>query len=128
MGGGLVEGGGGGRGWGVGGPLRRRRAASPRRPALRPLPPGRPPPPPPSPPSPWQDGKTALDKAKRQKHTEVIKILEKYTPAYLAAQVGRAAPHPPPRRTAPAPCATDRCSRIPGCSLTARSRPITLPQ
>ena len=75
-------------------------------------------------PSPSQGGKTALDEAKRQKHTEVIKILEKYDPAYLAAQVGRAAPHPPPRHTAPAPCATDACSRIPGCSLTALSRPL----
>jgi hypothetical protein len=73
------------------------------------------------------EGDTALDRAKRMKHTEVIKILENPA-AYLAAQVGRAAPHPPPRRTAPAPCATDACSRIPGCSLTALSRPITSPQ
>ena len=74
------------------------------------------------PPSPSQYGYTALGAAKHQKQTEVIKILENPA-AYLAAQVGRAAPHPPPRRTAPAPCATDACSRIPGCSLTALSRP-----
>ena len=71
---------------------------------------------------------TALDLAKYKKHTEVVKLLEKYTPAYLAAQVGRAAPHPPPRRTAPAPCATDACSPIPSRSLTAPARPITSPQ
>ena len=98
----------GGVGWGRGegsgrglgaGALRRHRAASPRRPALRPLPPGRRPPPPPSPSQ--QHGLTALDLALANGYTEVFLILEKYDPAYLAAQVGRAAPHPPPRRTAP---------------------------
>ena len=116
-----------GRGGVAGGALRRRRAASPRRPQPFALSPRggrlhlRPPP------SPSQGAQTALDWAKCNSDTEVIKILENPA-AYLAAQVGRAAPHPPPRRTAPAPCATDACSRIPGCSLTARSRPITLPQ
>ena len=57
------------------------------------------------PPSPSQNGTTALDDAKEGKHTDVIKLLEKA--AYVAAQVGHAAPHPPPRRTGPAVC--DRC-------------------
>ena len=41
--------------------------------------------------SPSQYGDTALDWAKEYNRTEVIKLLEKYTPAYLAAQVGLAA-------------------------------------
>jgi hypothetical protein len=69
------RGGGGGRG-----PAHRRRAASPRRPAPRPS----------HPPGPPQNGDTALDDAKKQKHTEVIKLLEN-APA-IAEQVGRAAP------------------------------------
>jgi len=32
---------------------------------------------------------------------------------------------PPPRRPAPAPCATDAWSRIPGCSLTQRPRALS---
>ena len=92
-------------GWGGGGALRRRRAASPRRPQPPPAPPGAAASTSALPPSPSQWGKTALDYAKEGKHTEVIKILD--PAAYLAAQVGRAAPHPSPRRTAPAPCATD---------------------
>ena len=44
-----------------------------------------------------QDGRTALDNAKKYGRTEVIKLLEKYTPTYFAAQVGRASP----RRAAP---------------------------
>jgi len=67
----------------------------------------------PSPPPPSQDGDTALDIAKKKKHTEIIKLLEN-APA-IAAQVGRAAPHPatPP----PRPCAVcDRAwSCTPGC-------------
>ena len=82
--------GGEGRGWGLwgGGALRRRRAAPPRRPQpparslrggrlhLRPLPslPRR------------QDGDTALDDAKKKKHTQVIALLE--NAAAVAAQVG----------------------------------------
>ena len=115
---------------GVGGRLRRAAeeggpAQAPRRFSAppNPHPSGLPPLPQPSLP---QRGNTALDKANQELHTEVIRLLE--NAAAIAAQVGRAAPHPPPRRTAPAPCATDACSRIPGCSLTARSRPITLPQ
>jgi hypothetical protein len=98
---------GAGRGWGGGALLT---GAAPRLRAAQP---------PPSPPrggrlhlrpspSPSQDGDTALDEAKKQNRTEVIKLLEKYTPAYFAAQVGRAAPHPatPSHR----PCAVcDRC-------------------
>ena len=30
-----------------------------------------------------------MDVAKARKHTEVVRLLEKYTPAYFAAQVGR---------------------------------------
>ena len=46
-----------------------------------------------------------MDYAKSEKHTEVIKILENPA-AYLAAQVGRAAPPTPPHL----PCAVcDRC-------------------
>ena len=61
--------------------MRRRRAASPRRPAPALSPRGgrlhrRPPP------SPSQGGKTALDDAKHFKRTEIIKLLED---AYLAA-------------------------------------------
>ena len=44
-----------------------------------------------APPSPSQSGDTALDDAKEKGHTEV-KLLEKCTPAYFAAQVGRTAP------------------------------------
>ena len=85
-----------GRGEGPGA-LPRRRAASPRRPAPAFSSfPGRPPTPPPSL---SQAGKTALDIAKEDNRTayphslsnEVIKLL-KNDPAYLAAQVGRAAP------------------------------------
>ena len=85
-----------GLGLGGGGALRSRRAASPRRPTsahcprdgrlhLR------------SPPSLPQAGKTASDMAKERRHTEVVQLLEKYTPAYFAAQVG----HPATRRAAP---------------------------
>ena len=49
-----------------------------------------------APPSPSQSGDTALDDAKEKGHTEV-KLLEKCTPAYFAAQVG----HPATRRAAP---------------------------
>ena len=108
-----VRGEGSGGGCGGRGPAHRRRAASPRRPAPRPS----------HPPGPPQNGDTALDDAKKQKHTEVIKLLEN-APA-IAAQVGRAAPHPatPP----PRPCAVcDRAwSRIPGCSLTQRPRALS---
>ena len=85
-----------GRGEGPGA-LPRRRAASPRRPAPAFSSfPGRPPTPPPSL---SQGGKTALDIAKEDNRkayphslsNEVIKLL-KNDPAYLAAQVGRAAP------------------------------------
>jgi len=55
-----------------------------------------PPPPPPLPPSPSQDGKTALDMAKARNHTEAVKLLEKYTPAYFTEQVGRATSPPLP--------------------------------
>ena len=50
----------------------------------------------PSHPSPSQDGKTALDFAKTMEHTGAIKILEDPA-AYLAAQVGHAAPHAAPQ-------------------------------
>ena len=46
---------------------------------------------------PSQDYKTALDFAKEKKRTEVVRVLEKYDPGYLAAQVGRAAPAPAPQ-------------------------------
>ena len=98
-----VGGRGEGRGEGGGGALRRRRAASPRRPAAALCPRGgrlhlRPPP------SPSQGGNTALDFAKQQKHTEVVKLLEN-APAF-AAQVGAAPPHlyAPPLRLSVVPC------------------------
>ena len=47
------------------------------------------------PPSSSQYGSTALDVAKEMTCTEVVKLLKKYTPAYLAAQVGRAMLRPP---------------------------------
>ena len=80
-----------GRGGGGGGALRRRCAASPRRPAAAFSPQGgrlhlRPPP------SPSQGGDTALDCAKINNHTEVIKLLEN-APA-IAAQVSAAPPSP----------------------------------
>ena len=49
------------------------------------------------PPSPSQGGETALDYAKKNNHTEVVRLLQNPT-AYLAAQVGRTAPHPRPMR------------------------------
>jgi len=77
------------------------------------------------PPSPSQRGRTALDDAKKYGGTEVVTVLEKYTPAYVAAQVGRAAPQPatPP----PRPCGLcDRAwSRMPGCSLTQRPHALS---
>jgi len=47
-----------------------------------------------------------LDDAKSRGNPEVVKLLEKYDPAYLAAQVGRAAPHAAPSYT---PCARPLC-------------------
>ena len=101
----------GARGWaGVGeGPAQPpHRLSAPSSP--RPLPPGRPPPLQPSP-STSQGGDTALDIAKANDRTgpacsefmarvnseQVVRLLEKYTPAYFAAQVG----HPATRRAAP---------------------------
>ena len=116
--GGRGEGPGGGC-WGRG-PAHWRRAASPRRAARALSSPGAATSTSALPPSPSQDGDTALDLAKKEKHTEVVKLLENF-----AAQVGRAAPHPatPSHR----PCAVcDRAwSRIPGCSLTQHPRALS---
>ena len=81
--------GGEGRGGGLGGEGPCLGAAPPLRAAYspRPLPPRRPPPPPPLPSLPRrQHGHTALDDAKRNRHTQVVALLK--NPAAIAAQVG----------------------------------------
>ena len=86
--GGLRGRGGEGRGWGLGGEGPCVGAAPPLCAAhsRRPLPPRRPPPPPPLPSLPrWQWGKTALDRAKRVGHAQVIALLGGPS---VAAQVG----------------------------------------
>ena len=61
-----------------------RRLSAP--PSFRPFPSGRAPPPPPSPSFPSQFGQTALDGAKGEKHTEVVKVFEN-PPAVAAGQL-----------------------------------------
>ena len=102
-----VSGRGAGRGWGGGALFTG--AAPPLRAAQPPLSPS-----PPQgrrlylfpPPSPSQHGETALDDAEMKNRTKVIKVLEN-APA-IAAQVGRAGPHPatapPPRLRRVRPC------------------------
>ena len=81
-----------------------RRLSAP--PSPRPLPPGSAASTSPLPLPASQFGGTALDDANFRGNTEVVKLLERYDPAYVAAQVGRAAPHAAPSYT---PCARPLC-------------------
>ena len=110
-----------GQGGDGGGALRRRRAASPRRPAPALSPRGgrlhlRPPP------SPSQDGDTALDYAKSKGLTEVVKLLEN-APA-IAAQVSAT---PPSHLCTPLRLSAVLCDRYLGPHPCGRSPTMPYP-